>query len=305
MKTPLDSRQLRAFVATARSGSFTVAAKQLFLSQSAMSHSIKALEEDVGCRLFDRVGKSVQLTLAGEQLLQSAERILGQMEMARASLQHLGKWGRTQLRVAGSVTVCEHIFPSALRLIRERDPNALIHVHSADTGEAIDLLAEKQIGVAIALQPKADEQLEFRPLFQDELCFIMDPSHSWAQKKEVVRSELGRQRFIFYSRTSYTSQLIQEYFAEEEVELNSALEMGSMTATKELVKQGLGISIVAPWIAQRELKEGSLLALPLGRRKLKRTWGALVRKNQRLSMIEETFIARCESTAKVMVLRLD
>ena len=89
-----------------------------------MSHSIKALEEDVGCRLFDRVGKKVQLTLAGEHLLQSAEKILRQMDLARESLNHLGKWGRTQLRVAASVTICEHILPSVLRLIRERDPHA-------------------------------------------------------------------------------------------------------------------------------------------------------------------------------------
>jgi len=83
MNLPLDSRQLRAFAIIARTGSFTLAAKELYLSQSAVSHSMKALEHDVGCRLLDRVGKKVALTQAGEQFLRHADKILEQMSAAR------------------------------------------------------------------------------------------------------------------------------------------------------------------------------------------------------------------------------
>src|ERR1700716_3431724 len=86
MNLPLDSRQLRAFAAVSRTGSFTVAAKQLYLSQSAVSHSMKALEHDVGCRLLDRMGKKVLLTQAGEQLLHHAKKILSEMGETRAAL---------------------------------------------------------------------------------------------------------------------------------------------------------------------------------------------------------------------------
>src|SRR5262245_41650315 len=101
---PLDSRQLRAFVTLARTGSFTVAARRLFLSQSAVSHSMKALEREVGCRLLDRLGKKIALTQAGEQLLHHAEKILGEMIEARTSLERLGKWGRGRLRIGASAT---------------------------------------------------------------------------------------------------------------------------------------------------------------------------------------------------------
>jgi len=101
MTHSIDSRQLRAFAALARTGSFTLAAKELFLSQSAVSHSMKALENDVGCRLFDRVGKKVLLTQAGEQLLEHADKILREMVSARESITQLGKWGRTRLRIGG------------------------------------------------------------------------------------------------------------------------------------------------------------------------------------------------------------
>ena len=85
MKPTLDSRQLHAFAALARRGSFTLAAKDLFLTQSAVSHAIKALEDDVGCRLLDRVGRRVLLTQAGEQFLRHTEKILREMEAARAA----------------------------------------------------------------------------------------------------------------------------------------------------------------------------------------------------------------------------
>ena len=106
MSLPLDSRQLRAFNILARTGSFTLAAKQLFLSQSAVSHSMKALEQEVGCRLLDRMGKKVLLTQAGETLLHHTERILAEMNTARSALEQLGKWGRDRLRIGASTTAC-------------------------------------------------------------------------------------------------------------------------------------------------------------------------------------------------------
>src|SRR6478736_1616616 len=114
MKMPLDSRQLRAFTVLARAGSFTQAARELHVTQSGVSHSIKALESDVGCRLFDKLGKKVVLTQAGEQLLQHAAKILQEMENARESLGHLGKWGRGRLRIGASTTACQHLIPPVL-----------------------------------------------------------------------------------------------------------------------------------------------------------------------------------------------
>src|SRR6202000_728605 len=91
MSQPLDSRQLRAFSILARTGSFTETAQELHLSQSAISHSMKALEQEIGCRLLDRMGKTVVLTQAGEQLLVSAQKILEEMKAVRSELDHLGK----------------------------------------------------------------------------------------------------------------------------------------------------------------------------------------------------------------------
>src|SRR5207244_10073442 len=120
MNQPLDTRQLRAFATLARTGSFTLAAKELYLSQSAVSHSMKALEQDVGCRLLDRLGKKVLLTQAGEQLLHHAQKILSEMSQAREALRQLGKWGRARLRGGASTTACQYIPPAGRRAVKER-----------------------------------------------------------------------------------------------------------------------------------------------------------------------------------------
>jgi len=289
---------LRAFVALARTGSFTLTAKELYLSQSAVSHSIKALEQDVGCRLLDRMGKKVLLTQAGEQLLHHAQKILSEMSEARESLQHLGKWGRTRLRIGASTTACQYILPAVLRELKESFPQGLISVEPGDTPEAIALLRENRIDLALALEPKNEEKIEFVPLFADELGFLMCPTHPWAVAGQVTRDEIPRQNYVLYNKNSYTFRMVEEYFRAEDMVLNTIIEFGSMEAIKELVKLGLGVSILAPWIAQKELQEKSLVSLSLGGRKLKRTWGILHWRGRRLSLAEETFVSLCRTVTE-------
>src|SRR5438445_634886 len=126
MRTTLDSRQLLAFATVARRGSFTLAAKELFLTQSAVSHAMKALETEVRCRLLDRVGKRVLLTQAGEQFLRHAEKILREMETARVGLDTLANWGHGRLRVGASTTTCQYILPTVLREFKQSFPKCVI-----------------------------------------------------------------------------------------------------------------------------------------------------------------------------------
>ena len=297
MSQPLDSRQLRAFSILARTGSFTATAHELHLTQSAISHAIRALEQDIGCRLLDRMGKTVVLTQAGEHLLMHAERILQEMAAARTSLSHLGKWGSTRLRIGASTTACQHVLPAVLREFKESFPQCAITIQPGDTPENIEALRTHQIDLAVNLEPHKNEPLEFRPLFTDDLQFLLSPLHPWARAKKVNRDEIARQNYILYGKTSYTFRMIEEYFRSEKIVLHSLLELGNMEAIKELVKLGLGVSIMAPWTARKELSEGSLVALPLGRRKLRRRWGVLFWRGRRLSLAEETFVGLCASAA--------
>ena len=298
MSQPLDSRQLRAFSILARTGSFTATAQELHLSQSAISHSMKALEQEIGCRLLDRMGKTVVLTQAGEQLLVHVEKVLQEMATARVELGRLGKWGSSRLRIGASTTACQHVLPAVLREFKESFPQCAISIEPGDTPEMIDALRQHRIDLAVNLEPRREEPLEFRPLFTDELVFITSPLHPWARAGKVVRDEIPRQHYILYGKGSYTFKMVEDYFRQDQVVLQSQLDLGNMEAIKELVKLGLGISILAPWTARKELQEKSLVALPLGKRKLKRRWGVLHWRGRRLNLAEETFIGLCEDVCK-------
>jgi DNA-binding transcriptional LysR family regulator len=237
------------------------------------------------------------LTQAGEQLLHHARKILNEMEAARASLQHLGKWGQGRLRIGASTTACQHILPSVLRQFKAEFQQMSLSIEPGDTPEAIHLLRSNSIDLALVLEPRFEGQFHFESLFSDEMLFIVAPTHPWAMQGHAIRAEIPRQQYILYNKASVTFQMVEQFFREEEMVLNTIMELGSMEAIKELVKLGLGVSVLAPWIAQRELEEKSLVALPLGRRKLKRVWGILHWKERRLSLAEERFVALCRAAA--------
>jgi len=256
---------------------------------------MKSLETDLGCRLFDRMSKKVLLTQAGEQLLQHADKILQEMSTARESINQLNKWGHGRLRVGASTTACQYILPEVLIEFKKSFPQADITVAPGDTREAMELLRSHSVDLALTLEPRRDDDFEFESLFVDEMQFVLSPSHPWAKAGHVIREEIPRQHYVLYHKNSFTFELVEEYFREEDMVLNMIMEFGSMEAIKELVKLGLGVSILAPWIARKEIESGELVALPLGRRKLKRTWGVLRWPGRRLTLAEETFVKLCRN----------
>lgn len=259
---------------------------------------MKALENEVGCRLLDRLGKSVILTQAGEQLLAHTETILSEMDLARARLAELGKWGHGRLRIGTSLTACQYILPGVLREFKESFPQCVIHIETGDTPRLLELLVQNRIDLALSLEPRTSCPFEFKAIFEDELLFHVSPLHPWAIGRKVERRDIAQQRFIFYTKTSYLFQMIEQYFLREKIVLPTSVELGNMEAIKQLVKLGLGVSILAPWVAQSELTDGSLAALPLGKAKLKRRWGILHHKDAHLNLQQATFIGLCRAVAE-------
>ncbi|HEX9785551.1 MAG TPA: LysR family transcriptional regulator [Opitutaceae bacterium] len=298
MKTAtLDSRQLLAFATVARRGSFTLAAKDLFLTQSAVSHAIKALEEDLGHRLLDRVGKRVMVTQAGEQFLVHVHKVLREMDSARSGLDHLANWGHGRLRVGASETACQYLLPGVLREFRQSFPKCVIRIEPGDHMRQLELLRSGHVDLAVMLRPEGDREFTFVPMFDDELRFVVAPHHAWANAGQIAPEEIANETLLLYSRATYTFRMLADYFRAENVALNDYIELGSMEAIKELAKTGVGVGIIASWIAREELASGALVSLPLGHRPLRRNWGVAHLRGRRLALGEETFAGLCQEAA--------
>ncbi|MCH6258287.1 LysR family transcriptional regulator [Puniceicoccaceae bacterium K14] len=291
----IDSRQLLAFRTLAHTGSFTLAAKQLNLTQSAVSHSIKALEDDLNCSLISRLGRKIHLTQAGENFLSAAERMIRQMQHVRTELDSLGKWGAGRLRIGAGTTACQYVLPSLIREFRQTFPDCQLSVVPGDAKELLELLRSNEIDMALTLIPPGQDDIQHQIVFEDALQFVVSPMHPWASRKNAPLNEIEQQSYVTYSKKSYTFELVRKHFRSEGHDLSNVIELGSMEAIKELVKIGIGVGIVAPWIVQKESEEESLFVVGLGQKKVKRSWAVCHLKGRKPTLMEETFIGLCES----------
>ena len=289
----MDTYRLKMFCAVAKRGSLAAASRDVHLTPSAISHGLKTLETEVGCRLLDRVGKKVFLNQAGEQLLMEIKKPMAALDAAAEGLKRLGKWGQTRLRIGASASVCQYILPSVLSELKKSFANAAVQVESGDAPEMVELLQRNRIDLAFVLTPDHKTGLEVRPLFNDELLFAFAPSHPWARARTIPRNEIPTQPYILYQRSSVTARLVDEYFRSEHMAPFTIMEIGSIEAIKELVKLNLGVGILVPWTAGQELKQGSLRMRPMGARPLKRHWNIMSLAGRRLNLIEETFCQLC------------
>jgi len=293
---PFDTRQLEAFEVLCSTGSFTETAKRLFLTQSAVSHSMRSLEEECGSRLLRRQGKKVTLTEAGDRLLRFARPFLGEMKKVRRELDGFEKFGAGRIRLGASAQACRFLLPPILTQFRESNPLCRFEVKCEDTPRCLDLLTAGQIDLAITLEPIQMVEFEFAPCFNDELRIVVPTDHKWAQAGAVDWSEAGSESFILYNRTSYTFRILREYLDKEGVRLSGFMEIGSPDATKELIKSGIGLGVMADWAVQTEVSRGELASLPLGKKKLSRTWGVCVRKGRKLNKAERIFMKMAEES---------
>ena len=293
-----DLRQVRAFVAVAETESFTKAAKKLFLTQSAVSHSIRGLEDHVGTKLVERLGKRISLTQDGVVFLRRCRRALQELETATRELDALKRWGQGRIRIGATHTLCHYLLPTVLREFRDCFPRCEIHIESGDTAKLMTLLDEAQIDLALGIGGRVPTWCEMKPIFEDRLVFIVSPLHRWAAMDEIPLDEVGEESFLVYARRSETYRLIREHFERVGVRLRATLSLGYMEAIKEMAKVGIGVGIVAPWVAQRELESGQLVALPIRAAPLQRKWGIFHHASKNLSLVEETFVGICELTAR-------
>src|SRR6185503_19330897 len=147
----METRLLRMFCAVAESGSLVTAAGKLHLTSSAISHGIKSLETELGCRLFDRAGKRMVLNHLGERLLTEVKPPLTALEAAAEAVRRLGKLGQTRLRVGAAACICHHILPSVIREMKKSHAHLEIQVESGDMPEMMELIHANKVDIALGV----------------------------------------------------------------------------------------------------------------------------------------------------------
>jgi len=217
----IDSRQLLAFCTLVQTGSFTETARELNLTQSAISHSVKNLEEDLRCQLVTRTGRKIHITDDGEELYRDAQAILNQMESARGRIQDRANLGRGKLRIGASTTACQCILPNVLREFNECFPDCILSIVPADTPALLGMIRRHEIDLAIVVDPGNAKDVTIKPLFSDELVLVTSPIHVFAQQGSVKMEQIAKQRLVLYNKSSHTFGLIEQFFRQSKLALQN------------------------------------------------------------------------------------
>jgi len=291
-----EIRQLRIFIALEETRSFTLAASKNFITQSAVSHSIKSLEKQLDCALIERMGKRITLTPYGEVFLHHAKRVIIELETSLSKIEKLKHWGYSAIRVGASDTVCQYIMPKVLKSFAKKHPKCEISIELGDTPDLLKKVAIGKLDLAIGIHlAPSDNNFIFTPLSEDSLCFVTAPDHEWVSMQTNRGGSLKDVRLISYSAESETMRLITKHFNDNTMKYHHPLTLGNMEAIKEMAKQGLGVGIIPPWVAKQEFARGELVAHVISTPPPKRNWGAFANSGKTFSLPEEDFLTICRT----------
>lgn len=301
MKSTIDSQHLRVYVTLARTMNMSRAAHELQMTPSGVSHCLKVLEADLGCRLFDRSSRKFALSQAGREFLTEAEQILDQMKAVRVKIRTWNDWRQGQLLIGANGTACQFLLPPVLREFRESFPGFAIKIEQCSSKQAISLLMDEQLDLALLTEPAEHApDIEFNAIGEDDLQFIVNPLHPWAVKRSAQREDIPNRKLILPERGGNTYALIESYFRSENISIQPFIEIANEQAIKEFVRLDMGVAILPRWMVANEIEQGLLMALPLGRRRLKRRWGVLHSKARRLSLADDLFTNIARSVFRVL-----
>ena len=241
----MELRHLRYFVALAETLSFTRAAERVHVTQSTLSHQIRQLEEQIGQPLFDRIGKKVVTTEAGELFLAFAARALKEVDLGLAMLQPGGSGLNGRLRIGATHTFNIGLIPDCVALFLARHPTVQVQVEELSADQIGARLQSGELDIGIAYRPIGPTELWFEPLYNEEMVLVVSNRHALAGRRRIRMVELHQQRLVLLPTYFATRTLLDECFQASGAEPVVVAEMSTIAPMLGLVQRSAIGAIVA------------------------------------------------------------
>jgi len=270
----IEVRDLRLLSAIAEQGTLTRAGNVLFLTQSALSRQLADVEKRLGVALFQRSGRRMVLTPAGERLLDSGREILGALARAEREVKQAAGTSEAVLRFATECYTCYHWLPGALIEFRRDFPTVEPRIVAGATRRPVQALLKGQLDVAVVSEPIRDRRLALTPLFADECVAVVSARHPWAERDFVTAADFAEREVLLYNVPRSESTLFNEVLDPEGVTPLRVSRVELTEAILELVRAGLGVAMLARWAVAPYVRSGELAAVRITRRGLHRQWSA-------------------------------
>lgn len=282
----MDTAALRAFVAVARAGSFTGAAKALFLTQPAISKRISTLEEQLQAPLFDRVGRDIHLTEAGRLLLGKAQQLLADMDAAQDEIRSLGEAVRGRLRIATSHHIGIHRLPTILRAFTRDYPEVELDLSFTDSELAAGDVREGSVELAVVTLPlQPPRGLHLEPIWDDPLVLTCHREHPLASSMQISAANLVRHPAVLPAHGTITRDVLERFLNDAGVTPKITLETNYLETIKVMVAVGLGWSVLPSAMIGADLH-----VLPVEHWQLSRQLGIVRQENRTASRAATQFL---------------
>jgi DNA-binding transcriptional LysR family regulator len=290
----MDLAQLEVFLAVARERKFSRAAEKLFRTQSAVSQSIRKLEDDVGEPLFDRSSRDGQLTDAGRILQEYAERMVNLRADAKEALVELKELHKGKLTIAANEFTALYLLP-ILGEFRRLHPMIKITVQRSLGSHIPDDVLRHNCELGVLSYDPQDSKLRSIVVYEDELIFVVPPQHPLASAPQVSIRQLGAESFVAHIVSSPYREKVIQAFKRHKTPLNMEIELPTLQAIKRFVAMGNGVALVPEISVENELARGELVNIPVRELKLHRKLRLIYRKSASLSHASRAFLKVAEA----------
>ncbi len=285
----MELHQLRYFAAVAELGNFTRAAERCFVSQPSLSQQIIKLEHQLGCPLFERLGRTVKLTDAGHALYERAVRILSAVDEAAASVPTDADWTAAEVSVGAIMTVAPYLLPAVVGSFLKRFPKARITVREDFTAGIVRDCLTGELDVGIVALPIESDRLTIEPLFTEELLLALPPRHPLRNKKTLGSADIADQGFVLLKEVHCLGEQIVSYCRQRDCLPAVTCQTAQLSTVQEMVALGLGVSLVPEMAAHAE-RTKRLAYRSLGRDAPRRTLALIHHRDRYHGRLSDCFV---------------
>jgi DNA-binding transcriptional LysR family regulator len=292
----MELSQLEVFLTVAREGRFSRAAEKLFRTQSAVSQTIRKLEEELGEPLFDRSSREGVLTDAGRTLQKYAEQLLNLRSDAHEALVELRELQKGKLAIAANEFTALYLLP-VLAEFRRLHPMIKITVQRSLGSRIPDDLLRHTVEMGVLSYDPQEPRLRSIVVYLDELTFVVPPTHPLASEKQISIRQLGAEVFVAHIVSSPYREKVIETFRRFKTPLHMDVELPTLQAITRFVSMGNGVALVPQISVENELTRGELVSIPVRELRLHRKLRLVYRKDASLSHAGRAFLQVAEAVA--------
>jgi LysR family transcriptional regulator for metE and metH len=285
----LEVRHLRLIRAIAEEGSVTKAGNRLFLTQSALSHQLRDLESRLGATLFDRVNKRMLLTSAGQRVLVAANEILDHLDRVEEDVKRIASNREGVLRISTECYTGYYWLPAVLKNFNAEYPGIDVKIIVEATGDPISALLDGVIDIGLVNSRRQNHKVRYQPIFRDEFVVIVPTGHPLGSKRYASPADFVDEHLIIYSAPE-DNRAFRRILVPAGITPKRVSSVRLTEAIVEMVRAGLGISILSKWSIAHQLEGGAVQGVQLTKRGFFRTWHAAILRNKRTQPHLDAFI---------------